>query len=217
MRELEDLQIGKTVLKFEAIEGVVVNEKKWSETHVRSYGGGAYSGPSVHSRNTTRHEVWIKQHGSNEETQLDLSDCGVETREGHEVAAVAVNVGEQRRFVLFANRSAQLIFPLACDYQKVVASIFERPRGFFKAAILSVVIAWMVGIFGQAAWLDFFGDGDTPVGPGIGVGVFLVGITRNVSRRSKYRRNLSEAGTALASHIRLLGSQLLEDGNQKGQ
>lgn len=101
MRELADLQIGKTVLKFDAIEGVVVNEKKWSETHVRSSGGGAYS------RNTTRHEVWIKQHGSGEETQLDLSDCEVKTREGHEVAAVAVNIGDERRYVLFVNHTAK--------------------------------------------------------------------------------------------------------------
>lgn len=331
MRELADLQIGKTVLKFEAIEGVVVNEKKWSETHVRS------SGPSVYSRNTTRHEVWIKQHGSGEETQLDLSDCGVETREGQESVAVAVNADGQRQFVLFVNRTARLVFPLAKDSQKVVAPLLEQPRGFFKMAIFFAVIAWMVGNLGQAAY-TFAYDGyqaaqkaqiakrgaetfnipleeysqlssaqrlaaqksfvlkhqakllgvnelqrlgraewavlhkltqekfgvpasyfytryqqgakrllpeqeeglhlylygyprsfhtitptlgltsfphSTDVGLWFGLGVFLVGITRNLSRISKYRRNLNNATVMLASHINGLGNQLLGDGDQK--
>lgn len=155
MRELADLQIGKTLLKFDAIEGVVVNEKKWSETHVHSYGGGAYSGPSVHSRNTTRHEVWIKQHGSGEETQLDLSDCGVETREGQEVAAVAVNIGDEKRYVLFVNRTAKQSFSLVSSFKKMVTPLIgERPTSLFPMVFLLGLLACFGGFLAQ----DFFGS-----------------------------------------------------------
>ena len=172
MRELEALQIGKTVLKFDAIEGVVVNEKKWSETHVRSSGGGAYS------RNTTRHEVWIKQHGSGEETQLDLSDCEVKTREGHEVAAVAVNIGDERRYVLFVNHTAKQSFSLVNSFIKMVTPLVreERPVGLFKMLFLFGLLACFGGLLAQ----DITG---LPINPGTGVMIFVGGLLFIMFRR----------------------------------
>lgn len=163
MRELEDLQIGKTVLKFDAIEGVVVNEKKWSETHVRSSGGGTYS------RNMTRHEVWIKQHGSGEETQLDLSDCGVKTREGHEVAAVAVNIGDERRYVLFVNRTAKQSFSLVDNFIKMVGPLVREERPTVKMVLLFGLLAWFGGLLVQ----DITG---LPISRGTGAMIFVGGL-----------------------------------------
>lgn len=161
MQELRSLDLGNNVLRFDVIEGVIAGDKKWAETHVYSTGGGGYVGPqggyvqlpTVQSNVSTRHEIWIKEHGSEREFPISLTDTNVKIREGHEVAIVVADTGQHRYFAQLVNRTSQQTFSLLGNFRSFVLEAANfHPAGFFGAAFFALVLAMVLNLAANIAY-----------------------------------------------------------------
>lgn len=161
MQELQSLDLGNNVLRFDVIKGVIAGDKKWAETHVYSTGGSGYVGsqggyvqlPTVQSNVSTRHEIWVKEHGSEREFPISLTDTNVKVREGHEVAIVVADTGQHRYFAQLVNCTAQQAYPLLSNFHTFVLEASKlRPVDFLRAAILVVVLATVIGTAANIAY-----------------------------------------------------------------
>lgn len=105
---------GKTV-EFLPVTGEVISNDKYSETQIRSSGGGGHVGthggyvsaPTIHSSNITNHEFWIK---TPEGLEIDITFRGfdIPLRVGQKVTVIAAGIkGRGNGFPsLFVNHSA---------------------------------------------------------------------------------------------------------------
>lgn len=163
MQELRSLDLGNNVLRFDVIKGVIAGDKKWAETHVYSTGGSGYIGPqggyvqlpTVKSNVSTRHEIWVKEHGSEREFPISLTDTNVKVREGHEVAIVIADTGQHRYFAQLVNRTAQQTYPLLSNFRTFVLEASKLRRvGFLGVAALAVLFAIVIGTAANIAYLN---------------------------------------------------------------
>lgn len=207
MQELLTLPLGRNVLKFEVIEGVIAGEKKWSETHVYSTGGSGYVGsrggyinlPAIHSNIICRHEVWVREHGSGKEFSLDFSGRDIALREGHEVAFVLADTGENQYFALLVNRTALQTFCLINNIRKFVIEATKMQKIEGAGLILgSLVGAVVCGIF---------------VDKWVGGILGLVGIMWGVIKLSNWFQELHEAEAKTQVHFDQLASILIKQRN----
>lgn len=131
MQELLSLQLRNNALKFKVIEGVIVDEKKWTETKVISSSpgggyvgpnGGYISGPTVRTRSIPHHNLWIKDHKSGKEFPLDLGGRDIPLRAGHEIFIVKADPGEDDIHMVFmVNRSTEKVYPFINNLRKFVS------------------------------------------------------------------------------------------------
>ncbi|MDP1697059.1 MAG: hypothetical protein U0975_10610 [Erythrobacter sp.] len=161
MQGLKSLDLGRNVLRFNVVEGVIVGDKKWAETHVYSSGGGGYIGPqggyvrppTLNSNVSTNHEIWIKENGSEREFPISLRNTDLKVREGHKVAVVIADTGQHRYFTQLVNRTTRQVFPLFGNLQNFVIEAAKLNRvGFFGAAAFLVLLSIVIGIAASNAY-----------------------------------------------------------------
>ena len=163
MQELLSLPLKNNVLNFEVIEGGVVGEKKWAETHVYSSGGSGYVGPrggyvnmpTVKNNVVTRHSFWIKENGTGKEIPVDLCGQDVPLREEQEVALVVADTGEHQYPVILVNYPAkQFHFLIVTQFRNFVlkAAKIQKIQGDWL--ILGAVLSYFfIDNFFLKKWL----------------------------------------------------------------
>jgi hypothetical protein len=83
-------------LEFSGVSGDVIDQQKYSETHVSSSGGGGYVGPhgghvsapSIHSTAVTKQEFWLKADDGGEKA-IQLSGVDVAIRTGQKITLIS--------------------------------------------------------------------------------------------------------------------------------
>ena len=113
--DLRQLLVRERRFTFRQVAGEVIGNRKWSETHVTSSGGGGFVGayggvitaPSIQSRTVTRSEIWIRDEAG-QERPLQLAGLDIPVREGHRIAVVwAVPDGKDSgEIVLICNQTS---------------------------------------------------------------------------------------------------------------
>lgn len=116
MNRPDQLELRGKKVSFGAISGVVVGDKKWSETHVTSSGGGGMVGrwggyvsaPTINSFTNTKSEIWLRDAGG-QEHPIHLTNVNIPVREGHHVTAVwgMRDGAAAAQYVLIENHTAQ--------------------------------------------------------------------------------------------------------------
>ncbi len=95
---MESFKYNEQNIDFLKVTGKVLEDKKHSETHVSSDGGGGYVGQhggyvsaaQVSSTAVTKQEIWIKT-DSGHEHNLQLTGYDIPLRAGHEVSVLYAN------------------------------------------------------------------------------------------------------------------------------
>jgi hypothetical protein len=101
---------------FSVIQGVVLGQTKYTETHVSSSGGGGYVGkhggkieaPTIDSEIITKHEFWIKKSDGVEQC-IKLTDCDIPVRTGQHVSVISAKLQDsnKKQFVALINHNAK--------------------------------------------------------------------------------------------------------------
>lgn len=162
MEEIRSLPLGNETLDFKISRGVVVGDKKWSDTHISSSGGGGYVGPqggyvslpSVKSSVKQRHEVWFKMDGADQEFDLDLGGLDVPIREGHKVTFLEAYVNEDRKLFFLINKATRQSHRLLFKNQKRLGEEAAKlvPYGWFFNSLLSLGFAVILGCVAMYAY-----------------------------------------------------------------
>jgi hypothetical protein len=92
MSETTELALQNGAVSISVTRGNVIGQQKWSETEVRTSGGGGYVGPQgghvaapkIESRQTTKQEFWIRD-DEGIEKQYQFPDGSFPVREGQSV------------------------------------------------------------------------------------------------------------------------------------
>ena len=147
--------------------GHVAGLRKWSETHVKSSGGGGdldqgtghVSAPTVTSTSVERVEFWIRPQSGNE-IQLAVN---VAVRDGHEVAVVWGNSADQQRGDYFYLRNYSTDTDWLLVDNGPFESIYNRHalgplnKKFWKSLIIPLVMLVLliatVGMNGTAIFI----------------------------------------------------------------
>ena len=164
MQESHSLNLGGNTIRFDVVKGIVVGDKKWSETHVFSTGGKGYVGsqggyvqlPTINSSVSTRHEIWVKENESEREFPICLTDAEVKIRAGHEVIVVIADTGQHRYFAQLINRASRQSFPLIGNFQDFVLEAAKLRRvGFIGTATVALLFATIIGTASNLAYQGF--------------------------------------------------------------
>lgn len=154
------LTINGKELWVEILDGVVVGQRKWSDTQVWSSGGTRYVGPNggyvcrptVHSSSNLNHEFWVREPDGTE-TSISIVNRDFPIREGQHVRlAWAGPAGAKRGDYLFAsNLTAKNTIDIKHDWQRWFkrTGILTTPKGyratiFFLAAVLAAILVGVV-------------------------------------------------------------------------
>lgn len=108
---------GNRTQSLDSYSGVVMSSQKWSETHVRSSGGGGYlhqgsghvSAPTISSTVSSKHEFWI-QTQDGQQVPVQLTDADFPLMPGQLITLVnAPNAKKpnEPRWVYVRNHSAK--------------------------------------------------------------------------------------------------------------
>lgn len=201
--ELEDFQAGNTTLKFSVATGIVMDNKKWSETHVSGGGGGRgtviagqVNMPRVEitSRTSTQQEFWIREDGTGQELPFRLSGADVPLRSGQRISVVSVSamrsgeaVGQGRSInVLLVNHDAGHLSKLM------------RSEAIMYSFVLNSTVFAYLGVTAVAAAL--VGAYSLLVGSGVWFVPCAVVVALYVGQHRKFR-----AHKALSVHLEELG------------
>ena len=110
--QLPNLSLGRRSVEFTHVTGEVLDEKKWSDTHVSGGGGSADSQGRTHvspvtSTKITNQEIWIKEHGAGAQTPVRLVGFDVPISAGQWVTFVSASRGYiELNNVLYVNHDA---------------------------------------------------------------------------------------------------------------
>ncbi|MBV1915727.1 MAG: hypothetical protein KUG72_10105 [Pseudomonadales bacterium] len=151
MTLLKEIELNGKEFEIHHFLGVVVNEKKWSETAVSGGGGGGHGG---HSRTapvvskTTRHDQFILQNYEGKEKSFEFSDINLACREGNTLSVVwGIKKGKNEGpYWWVYNHNSEELFPT-----KAYSKIFEPPFWMKTLAFLSGLV--VSGIFGLAWYM----------------------------------------------------------------
>ena len=164
MQESHSLNLEGNTIRFDVVKGIVVGDKKWSETHVFSTGGKGYVGsqggyvqlPTINSSVSTRHEIWVKENESEREFPICLTDAEVKVRAGHEVIVVIADTGRHRYFAQLINRASRQSFPLIANFQDFVLEAAKLRRvGFIGTATVALIFATIIGTAADLTYQGF--------------------------------------------------------------
>mgnify|MGYP000277111991 CR=1 FL=1 len=96
---MENFKHRNKEIEFWSVTGEVLDQNKYSETHVSSSGGGGYVGkhgghvsaPSVHSTTVTNHEFWIKKEDGSEKS-VQLAGHDIPLRGGQKITLISAGI-----------------------------------------------------------------------------------------------------------------------------
>lgn len=104
MSQLQTITIGNKGINFYTVRGEVMDEKKWTTTHVSGGGGGGYvhqgsgyvSSSSVTSR-IQEHDQFFLRTDDGKEVPVTLDNAGLALRKGHSVSLLwGIKKGKER-------------------------------------------------------------------------------------------------------------------------
>ncbi|GEM_PF-6208170 len=162
MQEIQTLLLGNERLDFKIDRGVVVGDKKWSDTHIYSSGGGGYVGPnggyvsppSVNSKIQQRHEAWFRMDGDNREISMDLSGHNIPLREGNKVAFIQACASDDTELFFLINKTTQKIHRLSFKnrnkFGERAAKLNDKLCGFWS--FISLFLGVALGFAAMAAY-----------------------------------------------------------------
>lgn len=161
--ELRTLTVGQNRIEFQAFSGEVITDRKWSETHVHSSGGGGYLGshggyirpPSISSTVVTRSQFWLRDNAGRE-ISVSGSDLDFEVRPGHRVTAVCgyTEASERGTYVFLLNHDTGLHVRLRSGIVSLIRALPKERKGCLMAVAALGAILLISAVFGSAAlWL----------------------------------------------------------------
>ena len=113
---LSRLEVGRKLLIFSAASGTVIESKVWSETEVRSHGGGGYSSnyihaPTITSTVSTNREIWVRTE-QGEEFRVVTYGSNPAVKAGHAVSVICVDIGSKFFSIALINKTTKLWYQL---------------------------------------------------------------------------------------------------------
>jgi hypothetical protein len=186
----------KTVI-FSVVQGVVLGQTKYTETHVSSSGGGGYVGkhggkieaPTIDSEIITKHEFWLKKSDGVEQC-IKLTDCDIPVRTGQQVSVISAKLQDshKKQFVALINHNAKRHWMINSAEKLNKQLGIETPTGM--SLMLSIGIWFLVGIIFSSV---IFG----------GLVAFVTFVTRAIMKTNR----ITEVNDNLKKHI----NQLIRD------
>jgi hypothetical protein len=197
-------------LEFEKITGTVTGASKYSETYIRTVGGGGQikngtgyiSTPSIRSTSITKQEFWLITE-SGEERPINITGYDIPIREGQVVTVIHACRAESYIIIVF-NHTANRYWTLRTPKDIVKDFPFVRGYGFHVSGLIILPIIFFAAVLA--------GGTNQMVGVGVIVfelaafGFLLVDYLRVRSERetvikalSTYYQNLTDEVASIAS------------------
>ena len=186
-------------IEFYQVTGTVLNNDKYSKTHVSSSGGGGYvsqygghvSAPQVTSSTTTHQEIWIKSESGAEES-LQLVGFDIPLRPGHKITLISAGNKDSDRCwnTILVNQITKKHWLLknAADLNGLLE--IEQPS--IKSVSITISISWLIG------WLAYI------IGfPGYG----MYGVAFIIYRGGLRFYKITVLGKALTLHFENIAQQ----------
>ncbi|GEM_PF-5703362 len=197
--------------------GEVISDRKWSDTHVQSSGGGGYinsdstghvqgyiAAPSVSGKVVQRHTCWVR-YVDGKEAERDISALDIPVRAGHQIAEVGGCVpgrDDKGVFLAFANLTTGSHGVFSGRLQNVVLASAPREAAPFKSRVPLLIFLFLF-----IAVSLFLGHALPREGTGMIIGIsavvaavltFPIAAISAIRERSKNRSARSERARLLA-------------------
>lgn len=144
---------GGKEFSFSSYSGTVIGEKRLSETHITTTGGGGairngkgnVSAPTVHSKVVTNQDIWLRGDTGNEFV-LRLKGCNIPILENQRISVVLFQCGEDSNEILLFNHNTKTWHSLCSQENYVKRYALPLPFwGYSKAlACIPGLFLWYI-------------------------------------------------------------------------
>ncbi len=203
--EFETFSFEDKKIEFDEITGTVLNQNKFSETHISSR-GNVNSVTSVSSNVLTRHEVWLKnEHG--QEASVDLSGSDVPIRDGQNITVLHLKTESQGAAPLLLVNHVSGRYHFLNDEITLLEKMGYRYSNYWWITIPLALASCTVGC--NSAMESNSGGGIAFFGFIFPVCAFVIGAALKKDRIKKLKSEFTK-------HREVIVNQVFEMGENKG-
>lgn len=149
---------GGKEFSFTSYSGTVIGEKRLSETHVTTTGGGGtirngkgkVSAPTVHSKVVTNQDIWLRGDAGNERV-LRLKGCDIPILENQRISVVLFQYDGDSNEILLFNHNTKTWHNL--HSQENYVTRYGLPVPFLGLTIAPAIITGLPFLFGTGSFI----------------------------------------------------------------